>query len=542
MATPMSNDGEDAMAREVTPVLPVTRTPAEALHDVYEIARCVDHICKTNARQIALQFPDNLLPDAASVTQAIVSLCRERSSGDGDEAGGSDGIPERRVFVLADTSYGSCCVDETAAEHAGADLIIHYGRSCLSLTSRVPVLLVFGRQPIDVDACARALAKHSEAHDSTCVFYDVEWAFCIDRLRECCAGLGKVHFSKLQTRRVEASLPRPSCASGGCRETATTTAQVADPPAAHTQENTADSDAATAAADAASTTPASHRFGRVVEGIDGGEPTEADTVFFIGSTASNTLRNLMVTFNKSQFFTFDPATSAYRQETLNVSRMLMKRYFLMSKAKEAQAVGVLVGTLGVRGYLSSIKEIKAMLRAAGKQAYTFSVGKLNAAKLANFAEVDVFVLVACPENTLIDAQDLYRPVVTPHELLYACDPERTWTGDYETDFRALLPGMAAAAGREHDPEAEPEFSLVSGSYITRQDAPDVTVSSAVAVRNTETTIATLPAARHLQARTFSGLEQKLGETPVVDAVQGRRGIAAGYANEPDESGEPADHQ
>jgi len=37
-----------------------------------------------------------------------------------------------KFYILADTSYGSCCVDEIAAEHADADCIIHYGRACLS--------------------------------------------------------------------------------------------------------------------------------------------------------------------------------------------------------------------------------------------------------------------------------------------------------------------------------------------------------------------------------------------------------------------------
>jgi diphthamide synthase subunit DPH2 len=32
------------------------------------------------------------------------------------------------------------------------------------------------------------------------------------------------------------------------------------------------------------------------------------------------------------------------------------------------------------------------------------MGKLNVPKMANFMEIDVFVLVACPENTLIDSQ------------------------------------------------------------------------------------------------------------------------------------------
>ena len=38
------------------------------------------------------------------------------------------------------------------------------------------------------------------------------------------------------------------------------------------------------------------------------------------------------------------------------------------------------------------------------QSYLFVMGKLNVPKMANFMEVDVFVLVACPENTLIDSK------------------------------------------------------------------------------------------------------------------------------------------
>lgn len=32
------------------------------------------------------------------------------------------------------------------------------------------------------------------------------------------------------------------------------------------------------------------------------------------------------------------------------------------------------------------------------------MGKLNVAKMANFMEVDVYVLVACPESSLVDNQ------------------------------------------------------------------------------------------------------------------------------------------
>ena len=38
------------------------------------------------------------------------------------------------------------------------------------------------------------------------------------------------------------------------------------------------------------------------------------------------------------------------------------------------------------------------------QYYTFVVGKINPEKLANFMGIDVFVLIACPENSLINSQ------------------------------------------------------------------------------------------------------------------------------------------
>ena len=37
---------------------------------------------------------------------------------------------------------------------------------------------------------------------------------------------------------------------------------------------------------------------------------------------------------------------------------------------------------------------------------------------------------------------------------------------------------------------------------------------------------------YLSQRTWQGLEQKLGETAVVKAVEGQKGIAMGYADEP----------
>ena len=45
----------------------------------------------------------------------------------------------------------SCCVDEVAAEHGLASALVHFGPSCLSPPSVLPVLFVFGKDDVDVD-------------------------------------------------------------------------------------------------------------------------------------------------------------------------------------------------------------------------------------------------------------------------------------------------------------------------------------------------------------------------------------------------------
>jgi diphthamide biosynthesis protein 2 len=55
-------------------------------------------------------------------------------------------------------------------------------------------------------------------------------------------------------------------------------------------------------------------------------------------------------------------------------------------------------------YLPLMAHLRRLLSKAQKKCYTISVGKLNPAKLANFMEIECFVLVACPENSVIDSK------------------------------------------------------------------------------------------------------------------------------------------
>lgn len=180
------------------------------------------------------------------------------------------------------------------------------------------------------------------------------------------------------------------------------------------------------------------QFGRRFSLKDGLSLTDY-TMFYVGEEGA-TLRNFMMAWNRCSFTSFDPKTMTGRTESVNINRALMKRYYAIERAKDSSVVGILVGTLGVADYLTIIQQLKETIHRAGKKSYTFAMGKLSVPKLANFLEIDIYVLIACPENSLLDSSEFYKPVVTPFEMDVACNKMRAWSEEYVTDFRHLLPG------------------------------------------------------------------------------------------------------
>lgn len=115
--------------------------------------------------QVCLQFPDNLLSDSAKV-----ALHLEKRIG-------------QKVYILGDTTCGSCCVDEVAAQHIDADSIIHFGHACLNPTVRLPVLHILPKQQLDIEKLNNEFKRVFQ--DNTrkiAFFYDVEYAHQIGKL------------------------------------------------------------------------------------------------------------------------------------------------------------------------------------------------------------------------------------------------------------------------------------------------------------------------------------------------------------------------
>ena len=63
--------------------------------------------------------------------------------------------------------------------------------------------------------------------------------------------------------------------------------------------------------------------------------------------------------------------------------MVKRRRYLIERAREANVVGIVAGTLGGGGgYLTAIKRLRKVIADSGRKSYTVVAGKPNPQKLA----------------------------------------------------------------------------------------------------------------------------------------------------------------
>lgn len=538
LSTPAENILEYAAACAPENTAQTPQLSDDELRDVYEVARTAREIREGARARIALQFPDAMLRDAPRVVEALYAELDALPRPAGSPA------PREKIYILADTSYSACCVDEVAAEHVDADVVVHYGRSCLSPTSRLPVIYVFTRHALDHQATLAAFEQqHPDKQSPVVLMADVTYQ---DHVPALAAELHARGYTNLLS-----------------------TAIVRDPTGLLPNR-------------------------RLVSPRDGAdlpqpEDLRSHAVFHISQPPTALLLALSSRVRSLHIHPTSTSASA-SSSALSTQRLLGRRYARVLSLASAGIIGILVNTLSVADYLASVEAIRRRVAAAGKKSYTVVVGKLNAAKLANFAEVDGWVVVGCWESALVeDDAGFYRPVVTPFELAIALmrDEERTWSGEWWGGIERVTAGVeglwregaeekggvterregdAGGVGGAGDEEADegdgdeeegeesapPEFDLRTGKLIShsrpmRQRAAKAgkradgstngtgaaSANSAVALRP-KAELATVngvvsPGAEFLRAqRTWQGLGSDYVPEESTAIEEGRSGIARGY--------------
>ncbi|KAI3953695.1 hypothetical protein MKW98_017519 [Papaver atlanticum] len=424
----------------------------------YDITQTANFIHTGNFTRVALQKGANLLTN------------RNESSDDRKEIG---------LYVLADTTYGSCCVDEVGASHVDADCVVHYGHTCFSPTTTSPAFCVFG--------------THYGAEGSSRLHFADVTSSVINPLQ-----------SKTPSVKLESS---NGCTANGSHDDCEGTDSTLD--------------------------GFKHSIGGLTWNLPQGHKMEDYMLFWIG-LENPAFSNLVLTYNSSDIVRYDPVENCIMKDVSQTKKILQRRYYIVEKAKDANIIGILVGTLGVAGYLNMINQMKALIARAGKKAYTLLMGKPNPAKLANFPE-----------------QRFLSPVITPYEAILAFNRGSHWTGEYVIGFQDLMTSYQFSV--DGGPE-EARFSFRKGCYVedfNQQESVNDDEDKERAITDlAEATHKALQlhdkypksiikgaaksGAEFFSSRSYQGLEMQTDDSVPRTFVTGRTGWAAGYTSEPNE--------
>ncbi|XP_061991126.1 uncharacterized protein LOC133709410 [Rosa rugosa] len=484
------------------------------LESSYEIGRTAEFIESNNFRRVALQFPDELLKESVRVVSALRASLNNK-----EEVG---------LFLMADTAYGSCCVDEVGASHVDADCVVHYGHTCLSPTTKLPALFVFGKAPITVSDCANKLSHYAQPSGKpVLVLFGLDYAHSIQQIRETVMAAGGSECKReVQFANVMCSVMNPS----------------KDPQVSNDIVGAADG--LTSSNSFGTVSGNVYRIGGLVWELPEGCKMEDYLLFWIGSDNS-AFANIVLTYSGCEIVRYDASECSMVTDLSQQRRILKRRYYLMEKAKDANIVAILVGTLGVAGYLNMIHQMKELITAAGKKVYTLVMGRPNPAKLANFPECDIFIYVSCAQTALLDSKEYLAPVITPFEAMLAFSRGSQWTGAYVMEFCDLI-NSSPVDSRNQSEEAR--FSFIQGGYVEEFDregndadedkegalALANATEKALQLRDNPNSIAKRTAksgAEFLAARSYQGLDIHYDTSLPGPYLMGRSGRAAGYQDE-----------
>ncbi|MCJ1276232.1 Diphthamide biosynthesis protein 2 [Puttea exsequens] len=542
LSTPATNILEGAFNISASTASPRSNLSDERLHIVYEIEYTLAEIKRYKYSRVALQFPDHMLPDAPRVFAALSkgSAPDARQTGPGSYRAAhsfqleqslkrtnlsDDDVSITRFYILGDTSYGACCVDEIAAEHVAADAVVHYGRACLSPTARIPVIHVFTVQPISsISGLVQSFMDvYKDKREKVVLIADVTYQGHLPSILE-----------ELRTRGY----------------TDIYLAEVCHDPSSPLPNRTVP-------LDTRSDSSRLHTW----------------HIFHVSDPPQSLLLTLASRVASIRIYptSSNDQNSCRKPILVSTGKALNRRYALVTSVSTVSIFGILINTLSVKHYLHIVENVKGLLHAAGKKSYTFVVGKINAAKVANFSEVGAWVVIGCWESSLIDSEDYWKPIVTPYELGLALegDDRRVWTGKWSSDFQKILdeplqPSNGSStdhkAAYTHSTKedkyseyesAPPEFDLRTGQYVAHTRPMEVskapegvvslnkTKSRASLIKREGLELARVgggisPAAEHLRAqRTWRGLGSDFEiayEEAGSRVEEGRSGIAKGYTH------------
>lgn len=371
----------------VDPVLFEQVYKASSLPTAYsfELVKTVERIVQLKASHVALQMPEGLLLYATVLADVLQRL-----------------VPhEIIVSILANVTYGACCIDDLGAQALGADLLVHYGHSCLVPLQHtvIPCLYVFCEIQLDVPhlvGCVQATLKEQAATGEQSLAVDIYL-------------LGTVQF-RHALEQVKLLLGQHSP-----RESGSYTIESVSIPQVK---------------------PLSP--GEVLGCTSPSIPktNHKPIVIFVADGRFHLEATLLANPHLTEgLLRYDPYGKTLTIETYNHDKMKLWRQSaigqaqakLASKESPSTVVGILFGTLGRQGNPAILRRIRTVLRERNISSFVVLLSEITPRKLALLQQgrtkVDFWVQIACPRLSVDWGHNFEdgsigsaAPVLSPYEL------------------------------------------------------------------------------------------------------------------------------
>ncbi|KAJ1461842.1 putative diphthamide synthesis protein-domain-containing protein [Pelagophyceae sp. CCMP2097] len=391
----------------------------------FEVEKTIWRVRQAEAKCVALQFPEGLLLYANAIADIICRFCKPA-----------------RVVVLADVTYGACCVDDLTAKALGADFLVHYGHSCLvpSKVTTMASLYVFVEIGFDIRHLADsvklqfAAAAQIESEGGAATVSSTAAARVV--------MAGTVQFTAGLTR--AAALLRAE----------SSTLQITVP-----QEMPLS---------------AGEVLGCTSPRLDAADGRNPDAIVFVADGRFH-LESIMIRNPDVPAYRYDPYAKKLTRERYDSVRMQQLRRAAIKAAKGAESFGVVLGTLGRQGSPAILGRIRSVL--AGRKHFVLLVSEISVEKLARFDQhVEAWIQIACPRLSIDWGHAFSKPLLSPYEAFVALGAEPEWPENhYPMDFYSKKSGQWT---NYHEPSSPaPRVCLTSaygshGSQYVRLTLPD----------------------------------------------------------------------
>ncbi|KAK5780559.1 hypothetical protein RI543_001680 [Arxiozyma heterogenica] len=507
---------------------------SDKITQYYSLPKLIRYLKDNNTKfhNITLQFPDSLIMDSSIIVNVLqkhfpsAQFHKENIGLGVSDPVDSNGSPIRRFWILADTAYSACCVDEIAAEHVNSDLVVHFGDACLNAIQKLPVVYIFGQPRLDCDKLIKQfLDRYPNKDAKICLMSNAPYTIHLAKIYNTLVNLGYLNIVYTQINKDMAGSNAVIMDSSNINSDNVNDFEVKE---VYTLGNR-------------------KLYGKCNIIEDPAELQSSFELFYITIPQDPHLLYLTTTFNTVTLYDVENNSiidSAFPS--------LMKRYRFMNVARTAGCIGILINTLSLRNTKETINKLIKLVRSNAKKHYLFVVGKPNIAKLANFEPVDIWCILGCGQGGIIIDQfnEFYKPIITPYELTLALNKEIIWTGKWVTDFENALQGLTIEDDQNNSdiaPDSDaPEFDVVTGKFVSTSrplrelkhlelesplnDSGDLvkSIRGGAVIKGTVSTSAT-----NLQNRYWSGLGSDFKNDEDYDedgaiVEEGIIGVARGY--------------